>query len=545
MTTATETTQFALPVSPFDGQEFIDVNRVKWKFDSELNCWVRIGTVQDFPLATSDQAGLLSIALKNLVDKIAHKGGGYGIIVDPKLAVRSQDNPDGVVFGDVDLISNAFDIGCVFADGDQIGDDCLAVPFAPEVDEQPPGFDLNFTEDFLNTFCIEIPGGPGPRGDKGDVGEDGAAGTGDGPRGEQGDAGDDATQIAEFSGVEIEDVDDIFDTAVVNLELDNDEGVLHVVKSRVRVPDNDVPADKVIATRLERSLNFTTDFSFTINKGDDDLEADVPIAAYPSGSFDSDLDEVQLATTKLSDYVGLITSFYQDKLDDISEQYDDQLEELFKETDEAARQKLDILAEELANCEFQLPLNYCIGISPQDCNDFAGDIVESSTSFCALAGFLSGDTTAFCSDSSGTDLGVIKVGANEIQEVRFQGSDQLPAGLYVLIYISGVLEDCSDIDRGFFVGDPQSGVGVEVDSIPDGGSATTINVSVSNQTSLIGDNKFDSKFVEEFWQGQALADKSVVVRFVGDGGNIIIKAPTPSSDGTGSVVYRVIRCEEC
>ena len=185
-----------IPVTPFDGQIFIDFHRVRWEFDAEANCWKRTGTEPDIPVATSEQSGLLSSRLKNLLNNVPEKGGGFGIVVDPKLTLRTEDNPDGVLFGDVKLVSDSLGIDCVFADGKLIPDKCNNAPFAPEIDDLPPGFDINFQEVFLKAICAEIPGGPGPKGDQGDKGEDGLPGTGDGPIGDKGDPGLDATEAA-------------------------------------------------------------------------------------------------------------------------------------------------------------------------------------------------------------------------------------------------------------------------------------------------------------------------------------------------------------
>ena len=49
-----------LPKFPYDGQVFVDGNSVKWQWSAPLDVWVRIGTANTIPLATSTTPGLLS-----------------------------------------------------------------------------------------------------------------------------------------------------------------------------------------------------------------------------------------------------------------------------------------------------------------------------------------------------------------------------------------------------------------------------------------------------------------------------------------------------
>lgn len=534
-----------LPISPFDGQIFIDAFRVKWVFDGEVECWRSRGQVPDIPIATSEQPGLMSAEVKNALDGIPLKGGGFGIIVDPKLAVRTAENPDGIVFGDVELLSNSLKIDCVHSDGSIITPECQDVPYAPETGQLPPGFDVNFREVFLETICAEIPGGPGPVGDQGATGKTGRPGTGDGPVGAKGEDGQDATEAATFTGIIIEETDDIFDTAVVDLELNADEGKLHVVKANIKVPDDETPADKVIASSIFRSLEFTTGFQFNILKGQDELDADVTLGNYPPGfDIESDIELVQPNATKLSQYIQKIAAFYEGKLAEVNDVYNKEIEEFFKTTDEAARQKLDILSEELANCEFRLPLEYCIGINPQDCQEggaqVGGQVDGQEGGLCALADIIF-PGAGFCDDPPGQDLGTITLKANEMESVQFSGTATLPKGGYMVVYSNGTLFDSGQPGRGYYVGTTKTGVGVEAEITRPNGVATTIKLPVSGETY----DKFDSDSVEQAYQNGPIEERSINFFFDDDGSSILLKAPTDTDAGTGRVNFRIIRCLEC
>ena len=538
-----------LPTRPFDGQEFIDFEGVKWIFDTEKNCWTRSGKVPNIPLASSGQPGLMSSKLKGFVDTIQNKGGGFGIIVDPKLSVRTEDNPDGIIFGDIELVSNSLDIDCVFANGKPIPDDCTIVQFSPEVDELPPGFDVNFKEQFLSIMCAEIPGGPGPQGDEGDDGNPGLPGTGDGPQGDSGDPGEDATEAATFTSILIEDIDDIFDTAVINLELDSPTGKLFVTKSKVKVPEDESIADQLVTSPITRSMEFSDGFIYDLLSPTTDLiDLDPTIAAYPSGFVPGrNPAETQVNVIKLTDYLNRVTGFYDDKLTALANDYDKQLEKFFKTLDDDARQKLDIISEELANCEFQLPLQYCLGIGPSDCSAPGGPNSETIEDLCALAGFVFEDSTTFCAASVGTDIGTIELAAGEEKPVTFSypgqpNSTDLPAGGYFVIYVSGTYFDSGEPGRGYFVGTGASDAGIKVDVFEPGeASGTSVPFPVSGETF----DEFDPTSVEEAFQGGPFLERLVAVRFDSDGGSINLRGLSPTDAGTGTIKIRIVRCAAC
>lgn len=359
-----------LPVGEFDGQRFIDAARVEWIFDASVQCWKRKGRIDATPVADGVVTGLLPADMKFLLDKVPPKGGGFAITTRPHHQFRSASNPDGVIFGDVNLTSRTLDIKCVHADGREIGEACFKICFQ-ETDEQPPGFDINFSDDLLSTLCVEVPGGPGPRGRPGPKGEDGKDGTGDGPTGLKGEAGENATVGHRLTGVRIVDTDNVSDVAVTKMELDADSGKLFVTKGPIKVPDNEeATANRLIVSQINRGIRFLGncfDYELTILpcRPDDDFDTLDPTIAYLPKHFDPqdiNLNRYQPVKRRLSDLISDIIAFYQAKLDSIAQQYDTEIEQFIKEKDKEARLILDKLGDRLAECEMITYLDYCIGI---------------------------------------------------------------------------------------------------------------------------------------------------------------------------------------
>lgn len=535
MTTSTQ------PSRPFDGQIFIDPFRIKWVFDGSLKCWRRVGKITDIPTASEISNGLLSSGQKTVIDRIPSRGGGFGIIIDPKLSVRTEKNPDGLLFGDIELNSESLDIDCIYADGKVIPTNCLHVPFSVEADDFPPGFDINIKEKFLNEFCVELPIIPGVKGDDGRTGDDGDPGAGDGPEGDKGLDGLDVTEFSSFDGIILEDVEDIFDRAVVDVDLDASAGKLFVLKSKIRSPSSDAPAQKVIVSPIVRSLNFTGDeFEFEIEKVSlDDLEADSSLAFLP----DDVIGNTEFGTVKLSEYVNGVITLYRARVDEISDEYDKEIEEFFEEIDDAARQKLDILTEELANCEFEKPIEYCLGISPADCSNSDG-----FGSLCSLSrqifqpGFEATVTGPdandnFCEESESDDLGSYDLLPGAADFVKFgldapAGSSTLPEGGYMVVYESGTLFDNDDPGSGFFV---DASISIFSPDSPD-----IISETISFPT--IASFPEEDDLVRSIQDGELL-DRIMAVEFIADGGRIRLNVPT--GNFTGELKFRVLRCQRC
>jgi hypothetical protein len=448
----------SMPQAPFDGQVFIDAYRIKWVYDSEIDCWTKRGTVPSLPEASEAQRGLLSAKLKTLIDSIPPAGGHFSLIADPKLStipfrhttllktkvissiktdagstikiiegesealqtdiyagkaalftsgllstktlfitgnnetslfIQGPDgiqakkgdkfeivdqttlNKDGLIYGDIVITSDSLEITFVDGDGNEIDGDCNIIQC--DTPNKPPGINIRLSDKFLNEFCVQIPGCRGGRGDRGPKGPQGADGTGDGPQGLQGEPGEDATATHVFTGVKIKDIADVFDTAVVGVELDAARGKLHVVKARVKTADNTKPADQVIATAISRDIQFTDDnFKYTIlmPNGDPVGDPNATILHYPesfdpvSGAGDNKPNDFTVWNVKLNVIIDAIIAQYKNKLDEISKQYDNDIKPFIEEKDKEARLILANLADEVAKCEFQLPIEFCVGITP-------------------------------------------------------------------------------------------------------------------------------------------------------------------------------------
>lgn len=541
----------SLPQKPFHNQEFIDAFRVKWIYDADHRCWKRSGSVVDMPVATTSTSGLLSSKDKGLIDSIPSKAGGYGIIIDPKLQIRSSDNPDGVITGEVKIISESLVFNCVMPDDRPIPDNCGFIQYSPEVHPKPPGFDIAFSDDFLSNTCVEIPGGQGPMGEKGEKGRKGRDGTGDGPQGEKGDPGSDATEPATFSGVKINDVSDIYDTAVVDMELDAENGKLKVLKGKMQLPNSDTPAEQLVASPIYRSIEFTDDdWSFKVTRPEGDVEKtslDVFVAHYPEdvkfadietgSNARSDIDKTQISARHLSEFINDVIDQYNIKLNEVAESYDAQIEEFIKELDEAARQKLDILTEELANSEFQKPIEHCIGLSPEDCQN-EGAITSKGGSpgeLCQLAESivreLLPDSGISCLNTDGEDLGIFTLEPNTTISVSYPTQDgvpNLPSGIYALLYEGGSYFNSDDPAAGYYVW----------------AKAVTGDVSaVFPEPDVTQFDRYSPGATEDYLASRSVYDRMLVVALVPDGGLINVEAPSGSI--TGSVRFRVVRCTEC
>jgi len=234
---------------------------------------------------------------------------------------------------------------------------------------------------------VTIPGCAGPRGPQGASGQPGRDGTGDGPQGETGPPGEDAPETPDdFTGIRIEDVDDIFDTAVVSFELDAENNRINIIKAKIRTPTLDDAANRVITSSLSRGITFGDGFEYSLTKpASDDVETDLLVAFYPGEFFPSpDLqhncpETSQVGAASLSDFVDKLVNLYQSKLDTIAEAYDNQIIEEAKAKDEEAREVLANLARDLTDCEWSQPLEFCMGISPEDCSGGSTTVEPSPT----------------------------------------------------------------------------------------------------------------------------------------------------------------------
>jgi len=359
------------PNKPFDGMRFTDSWRRRWRFDSSDRSWRFDGFAPDIPLADDKNVGLLSPKLKQLINSISAKAGGFGIVTKFSFGKTKTNGFNGVLSGDVKMVSNSFDITCV------------NTPLNPELNRHPV-IDINFSDAFLDGMCIEVPAEKGPKGRKGPKGSQGKPGTGDGPQGPSGDPGIDAIGVSEVSEVEVVFDESFYSSAVTEVFLDAPNAVLSVTKSDALVPDEDTPAGEVVTSPMVRDIEFLDDstFGYRIVKPSgvtDPIDAapDPIVLAY-GNDFDpkqnrrlkvaaegcccEEADSAEVISKRLSDYVDQAISNLQGQVSNINEKYDDELREFVFHKDEEARKALDVLVQKLSDEEFKEPFEYCMSL---------------------------------------------------------------------------------------------------------------------------------------------------------------------------------------
>jgi len=357
------------PIRPFDGMKFVDAWRRQWIFDTDKNCWRFDGLVPDIPIADETTIGLLSPQLKQKIDALPEKAGGFGILTKFSFGKIASGLFNGVLSGDINIKSNSLEIKCKDADGKIITKECKTVPFSPELPDRVPAIDINFSEDFLDTFCVEVPGKAGPKGPRGPKGPKGKDGTGDGPKGEKGPPGEDATGVSEVESVIVEFDDAFYDRAVVALDLDTDRSILSVTKGPLAVPSDDDPADQVVTMPIFREIEWIGDlFDYSIIKNDNDetnTRPDVNLLAY-GADFNKELagddEDTEVIKKNLSDYINQVLEIYKARVEQFTQEYDDEIKAFIIEKDDQARKALDGLVSELATLAFDEGFEYCMGL---------------------------------------------------------------------------------------------------------------------------------------------------------------------------------------
>jgi hypothetical protein len=313
---------------------------------------------------------------KRFLDSIPIIAGAFGIITDQSAIIRSQDNRVGLVSGAVQLHSDSLTIECIDASGSPylgqpLPDDPTGVNLA--------GLKFSLNTVFLDTLCLEVVGPTGKKGEKGPDGLPGTDGFNDGPAGEQGDPGKDATVAYTFSGIKVVDTSDIVDTAVVALQMDGSGGRLSYTTAKMNVPSNTAPADQLAAQPIQRSLIYPT----VAENGKDYVTLDDWKLSIPNGDPLSDDPEVLLVKmspdievgqalpielTKLTDLITVVVDSYKAKLETFQDTWMAQMKTYVESKDSAARTVLSSIAQQVAQCEFQRPLEFCLGIAPSDCS---------------------------------------------------------------------------------------------------------------------------------------------------------------------------------
>lgn len=367
---AKNTVQF--PKNPFSGMRFTDSWRRRWTYDSRGNSWVFDGFVPAIPVADDNTVGLLSPQLKNTINGITEKAGGFGILTKHTFAKTKTNDFNGVLSGDIKLVSDSFDITCV------------NTPLNPELNRHPV-IDINFSDALLDTMCIEVPGSKGLKGYKGEKGPTGDIGTGDGPQGLGGTPGQDAIGISAIEDIEVVFDESFYDSAVTEVILDPESAVLSVTKSDALTPDENTPASEVVALSLARDIEFPDDNTFdyniiTVPGVSDPVPSSIdPITLAYGSDFDpghnrrlkvaasgcccEEADSSEVISKRLSDYIDQVIDKHVDAINGITADYDKELKEFVFKKDEEARKALDVLVQKLSDEEFHEKFQYCMSLA--------------------------------------------------------------------------------------------------------------------------------------------------------------------------------------
>lgn len=467
----------------------------------------------------------------------------------------SDLNPSGVLLGDIMFISESVDITCVDGEGLPLLNNkaCNVDIIQCDNVENPPGLNFQLNNNFFENLCVVLPGCKGPKGDRGEDGDTGASGTGDGPTGETGDPGENAPAIGNaFDSIQIIDIDDIFDTAIVSMELDADAGKLNILRAKVRTPDDNTPATQVISTPINRSIRFLEDNSFKYEllmppSGDPIGEANIDILKYPRQfARNQSGQSTNVEKIKLSGLVDQIIVILENRLSEINDDYNRQLKAFIEAKDDASRTILANLAQELSECEWQLPIDFCIGLVPDDCHP---DRSEGASGFETVSFVYPFTSTLFgvSGDGTASDLGTYTVNGHtadssidDCVNVMFpsntgsssSSSITLPAGGYVIQYLSGTITSSA---TGYLVGSVVAGEGLEA-IVVDGGT-TVIKMPIPS----IDFNVKERTSVEKAHQDAPIVEKVIVAEITGSAGSITLKANLPGIRADGSIRVRIIK----
>ena len=364
-----------LPGVPFEGQIFIDYQHIKWRWDSVNEVWWRQGTADVIPEVNENNVGLLSAADKVLLDSIPKVGGGFGFIVHPQLLLQAPWNPSGAIQGNVTIHSDSLLIECIDRDGltlngPMIGNDPIDV-----INDPVPGLRFSLSTVFLATLCLEVYGSPGMAGEKGETGNKGNNGYTNSPAGEKGDQGRDASLSHTFTGIKIIEHTAIQDYAIVDLDLNQADGILSYTISKINVPENDEPADELVVLPTSRILDWQTaaeyrtmdDWVLTIPPGDP-LDEDPDLTLLQMAPDAHAGRSLEISRISLTDYITQVTTYYKDILGKYETAWLSEVKGFIEEKDKEARSILAGIAHQLSECEWTKPLQFCMGIHKDDCH---------------------------------------------------------------------------------------------------------------------------------------------------------------------------------
>lgn len=352
-----------LPTTPTDGQIFVDSEMVKWVYNAGLDLWEKAGTTTGVPVATESSDGYMSYTDKQLLDSIPAVPGGFGIITDTKLLLQSESNPEGVISGDIQLLSDSIDIQCVDVNNTIIDYTPIDTGCPRQTNQRDfPGLSFRLSDRFLDSLIVNLPGNTGRKGKKGPKGVTGKPGFSGGPVGRTGVSGSNIDELAVLQNVKFNDIDGVTDNAIVRMQLiDTGSGCKLVLdKSKLNTPMS-APADKVIAKPTSPSLSFGASSNCATGMKDWKLSGNVNLVRLPVGAGEDTSAVGFNSAYNLSTFVTEIVAEYEKILKKIDQEYGKEAKEYVVGVDKRAREILNDLAGELTNCEFNLPaVEYCI-----------------------------------------------------------------------------------------------------------------------------------------------------------------------------------------
>ena len=363
-----------LPSNPTHGQKFVDSEFVQWSYDAYNDVWEKTGVVDSIPIATAQINGLMRPQDKALLDSVPAVPGGFGIIVDTKLLLQNQTNPEGVVTGDIKLRSESLNITCVGPNRVKLECEIPPTLRCEGADTTSSALSFSLSEKFLKTLYVDLSGPKGKQGKQGKQGKKGEPGYSLGPVGDRGKKGEDIGELCSFSGVSYRDIAGLSDNAIVSLKIADNDGhgcKLVVTKAKLNL-DSNRAADKVNATGISRSLVFTdaddscgvarlNSWSLVKPPGDT-TPTNIQLLRLSKGSNEREGEPINFnGTMSLEALVTDLIEEYQNRLRKIDETWGRQAKQHIESIDNKARNILSNLANDLAMCEFALPASeYCI-----------------------------------------------------------------------------------------------------------------------------------------------------------------------------------------
>lgn len=375
-----------LPQYPFDGQIFLDhARQTRWVYNKAFDLWERQGIAEPPAVATAESAGYLSNLDKAFIDTIqTDTPGSFSIIVDPKAGLVGIGE-DGLISGNITLVSDSLDITCsVFTPAGKTVDTENCSPAKAKLipdGPTPPALNFSLGQNFLNSLAIDLPGAKGDTGPKGLTGEPGRHGYDYlGPPGVEGRVGLNGTTKYTLNGILYNDLpDELSEEAIVDINLLTVEGGgpnLVFTKSMLNVQHG--AASRIAANYLQRYLEYPSDTGncsqvkltdwVLKQPAGDFTNLDLNLLRLPTGSKDSAELPVQFdSSLMLADYVKAVADAYQANLQKIDGELGKRARAYIEEIDSQARAILANLAQRLSDAEFSLPAqDFCLTLSSND-----------------------------------------------------------------------------------------------------------------------------------------------------------------------------------